>query len=169
MTDSPETSTIDRRRVLKATGATAVGLTAFSGVAAAEERTDGPVFCGCSQVCMCGEGDADVVVASEQSDGTYSYERVTRTCNFCHEVEDAKIIAVEHDDTTYCNPNENCAGDALAECDVTCDEDGEAGGPCGKPPCEHPGRGNGRKSGRGNERDGGRGNGHNDDQRGSGR
>lgn len=148
MVPSPNPHTPNRRSVLKATGTAALGITAVSGVGAASDGSDGPVFCGCSQVCLCGQGDAEVLIAYEQSDGSYRYERVTRQCNFCHEVSEGKIIAVEYDGTTYCNPNDNCAGKALAECSTTCDEDGRAGGPCGQPPCEHPGRGNGRSGGR---------------------
>lgn len=136
-------STINRRRVLKATGAAVVGGTVASGVASAHEVTEGPVFCGCSQVCACGVGEADVVIATEDSGGSFSCRRVTRSFDFCHEVDEGKIIAVEVEDTVYCNPNENCAGDALADCGIDCDETGEQGGPCGQPPCEHPGRGNG--------------------------
>lgn len=149
------TGTINRRRLLKVTGATAIGATAVSGVASAHEVTDGPVFCGCSQVCACGVGSADVIVATENGDG-FSCTRVRQSFDFCYEVSEGKIIALDVvDGPTYCNPNENCAGKALADCDeITCTATGEKGGPCGKPPCEHPGRGKGPNGndGRGNDR-----------------
>lgn len=115
--------------------------------------TEGPVFCGCSQVCACVDGSATIHVARETGDG-FTCSTVSRSGNFCYEVRDAKIIAVTVGGTTYCNPNQNCAGKALQACGISCDQRGERGGPCGKPPCEHPGRGNGG-SNNGNGRRGG--------------
>lgn len=140
---------LNRRRVLKATGAAGFSGAALSGVASAHRVTEGPVFCGCSQVCACGVGQATVIVATENNDGSFSCRSVVQNFNFCYSVNEGKIIAVRVDGTTYCNPNEACAGDALADCGITCDLVGEQGGPCGKPPCEHPGRGNGPDNGNG--------------------
>lgn len=141
----PEASqrTVNRRQVLKTTGVAAVGATGLAGIAAGHEEsevTEGPVFCGCSQVCACGDGEAEVIVASEDSDGEFTCTRVTQDFDFCYEVDDDKIIAVEVDGTVFCNPNTACAGNAIEDCDIDCDETGEQGGPCGQPPCEHPGR-----------------------------
>lgn len=130
------------------TGATAVGGVAASGAASAHDVTEGPVFCGCSQVCACGNGQATVIIA-EETNGGFTCRTVTRSFNFCHEVNEGKIIAIRVDGTTYCNPNQACAGDALADCGITCDQVGEQGGPCGQPPCEHPGRGGGPPGGGG--------------------
>lgn len=145
--DEASTS-INRRRVVKAAGATAAGIAVGSGTASAHEVTEdgGPVFCGCSQVCACVNWKADVIVATENDDGSFSCEAVPVEDNFCYEVNEGKIIAldVHGNGDVYCNPNTNCAGDALEDCEISCDESGEQGGPCGQPPCEHPGRANGR-------------------------
>lgn len=162
---------VNRRRVLEATGAAAIGGAMLSGMASAhpdeeDELTEGPVFCGCSQVCACGTGRAEVIVAQENGDGLFECNSVPVEFDFCHEVSEGKIIAVEvtndGETTIYCNPNENCAGDAIRHCVGidNCDAFGEQGGPCGKPPCEHPGRGNGPPDGDGNGRDSDDGNGN---------
>lgn len=154
---------INRRRVLKAAGATAVGGALFTGTASAHEITEA-VFCGCSQVCACGDGKIEVIVAEETNDG-FACDRVTIDDDattefaFCHEEDDRKVIAIEDGDgTVVCNPNEPCAGDALDECVPNCNRFGESGGPCGEAflrTCgeenDHPGRGspnNGRGQGR---------------------
>ncbi|WP_440988394.1 hypothetical protein [Haloarchaeobius baliensis] len=122
-------SRIDRRRLLKLTGATALGGAAFSGVASAHGVTDGPVFCGCSQVCVCGWGSgAEVVVATEDGDDGFDCERVWQDFDFCYEVDEGKIVAIDVEGEVYCNPNVACAGDALEDCDIDCDGDGERGG-----------------------------------------
>lgn len=52
-TESPESTTISRRRVLAASGSAAVGLTVFTGSAAAHEVST-IAFCGCTQVTVYG-------------------------------------------------------------------------------------------------------------------
>lgn len=146
MTDQSDRSArgIDRRRLLELAGATALGGVAFADVAAAHGVTEAPVFCGCSQVCVCGwGGGAHVVVATENGDGGFECDYVWQEFDFCYEVDEGKIIAIDVDGNVYRNPNDACAGDALDDCGIAWDEPGEQGGPCGKPPCEHPGQGNG--------------------------
>lgn len=124
-----------RRDVVKLVGASAVGTVAASGTASAHVITEA-VFCGCSQVCACGHGKVDVIVAHEEDEG-FSCERVVisdtvRDFSFCYEENDGKVIAIEDGDgTVVCNPHDPCAGDALDECGITCNRDGQRGGPCG--------------------------------------
>lgn len=172
---------ISRRSVLRTVGAGAVagtGLVAATGTASAHKIYEA-VFCGCSQVCACGHGKVEVLVY-EESNGSYDCNWVAPIDNtdqgdeesfsFCYELDESednkKIIAVRNDDDEYpntlCNPNDACAGQALEECDVSCQNDGQQGGPCGDaflrtcgedddhpgqgqgPPDENPGRERGR-------------------------
>lgn len=158
---------LNRRKVMKAAGATAAGLSVASGRATAHNITEA-VFCGCSQVCACGDGEIDVIVARETADG-FDCERVTidddanTEFQFCYEESDGKVIAIEDGDgTVVCNPHDPCAGDALEECVSNCNRSGQSGGPCGNAflrTCgesdSHPGQGNQGERGRGNR---GRGN-----------
>lgn len=138
---SSGTYRVNRRKVLKTTGATAFAGTGLVGSASAHE-VDGPVvFCGCGQVCACGNGQATVIIA-EPGGGTHTEKRFTASFNFCATPGDApspggKIVAIDVDGTTICNPN-NCAERPLDDLGLRCDEFGVSGGPCGHPPCEHP-------------------------------
>lgn len=137
---------MDRRTVLKATGATVLGGVAVTGTASAcqpDEGYEGPdqvVFCGCSQVCWCIDLDdcgSVTVVTRSGNVGPFTDE------TDCYEGDG--IQAIECNGTRYWNPNTDCA-----KTDPPSDAQyGERGGPCGKPPCEHPGRGNGRGGRRG--------------------
>ena len=130
-------SPLNRRQVLKAAGATTVGGAVFAGTASGHEITEA-VFCGCSQACACGDGKVRVWVAEETSEGySCDYVWIDRDSetpfSFCYEVDEGKVIAVEDGDgTVVCNPNDSCAGDALAGCGISCDRYGQSGGPCGE-------------------------------------
>lgn len=159
---------MSRRAVLGGIGAGAVASVGFAGTATGHEVQGPPVFCGCSQVCVCVDGRAGVLVARETDDGyevgfavdedtldPYPDPPARFEGNFCvsvgEEVPDGKIIGLQVSGTRWVNPNQ-CAQKALAaeREQIASDHprpEGEAGGPCGKPPCEHPGRG-GRSRGR---------------------
>jgi len=104
--------------VLQAVGATAVGGVGLVGTASATDEADGPpVFCGCSQVCACSSGRADVLVAVEEDDGVSLRWVENAEFNFCVSIDDpgvpdGKIIAVQVGGTRWINPN-NCAEKAL--------------------------------------------------------
>lgn len=143
-----------RRDVVKLVGASAVGTVAASGTASAHEITEA-VFCGCSQVCACGDGKVSVVVAHEEDDG-FRCEVVpidedgSTPFSFCYEESDGKVIAIEDGDgTVVCNPHDPCAGDALEECVDDCDREGQRGGPCGQAFLRTCGEGDGDGSGGG--------------------
>lgn len=143
---------LSRRGVLKAAGTTAaVGALGIGAVgsASAHDVTE-IVFCGCSQVCACGTGWADVLVAVEDGDG-FEFTWIRNVdFNFCVSIDDpgvpdGKIIAVQANGTRWINPNQ-CAQKALAAEQEQLPSthprpEGDSGGPCGKPPCEHPARG----------------------------
>lgn len=122
-------------------------------LAAADDALDGRlVFCGCGQLCACINGYGDVLVA-DRSGGDWEFHRVRRSWNVCvtagePDVPDGKIIALQVGGTRWVNPNA-CAERALAAEREHIDSthprpEGERGGSCGKPPCEHPGRRGGR-------------------------
>ena len=156
--DSTPPAGIDRRSVLKGLGAGAILGVGATGQASATTETEGPpVFCGCSQVCACGTGDADVLFAAEEAGRTYAFTWYRDVdFDFCVSTDDAgvpdgKIVALQVAGTRWVNPNQ-CAEKALAAMHEQMHfthptPEGEAGGPCGQPPCSHPGRGKGRGGG----------------------
>lgn len=142
-----QTSNIDRRTVLRTMGAASVagsGLIVTTGLASAHGFNK-VRFCGCTQVCVCGFGNIEVIVTRE-SDGECETVDMGGGSpnNFCFELDDClpllfecdKIIAVrafgDDEDVVVCNPN-TCAEKALAACDIDCDRFGETSdaGPCG--------------------------------------
>lgn len=159
-------NSINRRELLrKGAGgsAAAIGVTAFSGTSLAGcsgGHIQEAVFCGCSQVCVCGSGRLEVLVAHETEDGFSCNWVMGFSDTFCYEPGDGKVLAVKGGDgkQVVCNPNEPCAGDALAECagNLNCVE-GQSGGPCGNAflrTCgdgEHPGKGQDRGQGHGGD------------------
>lgn len=158
------TDTLNRRTILKMTGSAVVASGAMAGGASAHEINEA-VFCGCSQVCACGFGKVDVIVAQETDDGLSCEwitidDDATTDFSFCEEPGDGKVIAIKDGDgTVVCNPHEPCAGDALDDCGINCTRDGESGGPCGEAflrTCDesddHPGQGKGQGKGQGNGR-----------------
>lgn len=157
---------IRRRDILKATATTAataaVGV-GMVGTASATEVQGKPVFCGCSQVCVCVTGRADVLMARETDDGEFEVGFVVEdgelnpyptgeprySGNFCvstddEDVPDGKIIGLQTAGTRWVNSGQ-CAQKALEAEGEQLDSthlrpEGDSGGPCGVPPCEHPGR-----------------------------
>lgn len=137
------TDRFNRRDVLRTVGAGAAagaGLVAASGSASAHSF-DEVVFCGCSQVCVCGTGTVHVVVAHETDTGfdcrLVERQSVDEPFSLCHEVSEGKVVAIitglnESNEEVVCNPHEPCAGDALADCGISCGRDGQSGGPCGE-------------------------------------
>lgn len=126
----PESSTVNRRRVLKMAGTAAVAGSAFATTASAEHE-DTITFCGCSQVCVCNIPctSGTVIVEGGPDRPISAYE--------CVEVDDGeKIVAVDvgpsefSDIEVICNPN-RCAQNStfdFGQCDVY----GNSGGPCGE-------------------------------------
>lgn len=136
-----DSGTINRRSVLKTAGTGVLAASGLVGTASAHTVQSPVVFCGCGQVCACGDGVAEVIVA-EPGRGGHTEKRFTRSFNFCATPGDAsspggKIVAIEVEGTVICNPN-NCAERPLDDLDLDCDDFGVSGGPCGHPPCEHP-------------------------------
>lgn len=151
------TGNINRRTVLRTVGGATVagiGLTAATGTASAHGFKK-VRFCGCTQVCVCGFGQIEVIVANDSNDGDFECRTVHMgggaPNNFCFEVDCIpvdcdKIVAVrafkdedgdgtieEDEEEIICNPNA-CAEKALAECvEGVCDRFGETSdtGPCG--------------------------------------
>lgn len=154
---------VARRTVLQGLGAGAVAGVGLVGTASGHESQGKPIFCGCSQVCACVDGRADVLMARETDDGGFEVGFVVGDDeldpspdgkpryrdNFCVSIDDegvpdGKIIGLQVNGVRWVNPNQ-CAQKALAaereQLDSTHSRaEGESGGPCGKPPCEHPGR-----------------------------
>lgn len=154
-----------RRTVLQGLGAGAAAGVGLVGTAKAHGVEGKPVFCGCSQLCVCMEGHGGVLMAQENADGGYDvgflrdgelvpYPQDTppHSGNFCVSTDDenvpeGKIIGLQVAGTRWVNPNQ-CAKEALEAEQEQLDSthprpEGERGGPCGKPPCEHPGGENG--------------------------
>jgi len=138
MTPNDTDVSIDRRTLLKASGETAIGLTAFSGMASASPPTE-IRFCGCSQVCVQSSASYRILYATETDDGyTCSLEpSITapepRTSD-CYTVDPGeKVIGVlDGDRTLFLNPN-TCAqraNEALGDpndCAGCTENDGSAG------------------------------------------
>ena len=166
-TEASGNSRVNRRQVLAGIGTAAAAGVGLTGVASASDVDGKPVFCGCSQICVCLDGRADVLMARERDDGNFEVGFVVGggeldpypqgeprySGNVCVSTDDAgvpdgKIIGLQVADTRWINPNQ-CARKALDAEQRQLDSEhtratGEGGGPCGKPPCEHPGRGGGR-------------------------
>lgn len=110
---------IERRELLKAAGAGAVGVAALSGSASAHAPTE-IRFCGCSQVCVERSEDHSAfrVVYATDVDGDFECttpgeEDKIRT-DTCVEADSGRKIVgiIGGDGRFYCNPN-NCARMAL--------------------------------------------------------
>lgn len=154
---------VNRRTVLQGLGTGAMASVGLVGTVSGHQVQGKPVFCGCSQLCVCVEGNADVLMARETDDGyevgflvdggkldPYPEGEPRYSGNFCvstddEQVPDGKIIGLQVAGTRWVNPNQ-CAQKALDAEQTQLDSThprpaGDAGGPCGKPPCEHPGNG----------------------------
>lgn len=122
------------------------GLLATTGTASAHGFNK-VRFCGCTQVCVCGFGNIEVIVTRESDNRCEAVDMGGGSPNnFCFELDDClpllyecdKVIAVrasdpdDGDPVVVCNPNE-CAEDALIRCEIACDRFGESSnaGPCG--------------------------------------
>lgn len=139
MTDRNDAGlSINRRALLKASGATAIGLTAFSGSVSASPLTE-IRFCGCSQVCVKTSSSYRILYATETDDGyTCSLEPSITDAeprsSDCYTAESGeKVIGVlDGQRTLYLNPN-TCAQRAiealgdLNDCTGCSANDGTAG------------------------------------------
>lgn len=171
-----ESLTINRRKVLAATGSAAVGVAAFSGTASAHEVST-VAFCGCTQVTVYGEELGDTSYqAVLYCDGDIVRRDLTGTetrQNYDMDADetigrgdDCQIIALEgttspHGDFTICNEHcpANCARKGLEDADLECsvpDSINVQCSGCGRDEPGHPGRGGGRGRGRGKGRKRGR-------------
>lgn len=138
--DTPESSPISRRSVLAASGSAAVGLTVFTGAAAAHE-VGTIAFCGCSQVTVYGafllgrQGDepelysavlyCDGEIVRRPLTGTQTRQNYDIDEDTSFEGEDCQIIALEGQtydggenqmrEFTICNEHcpANCANKGL--------------------------------------------------------
>lgn len=125
---------VQRRDVMKAVGATALGSAAFAGTASAHE-VDSVNFCGCGRLVARGDvpGPYEVTLAKEGRGGTdittieAQSEVGGRDVFVFVQRGRGKILSITIDGTTYCNPNQ-CAQNILDETDeVNCDTTGEKG------------------------------------------
>lgn len=156
--DILERTGFDRRRVLKGIGVGAILDLGLVGSASAHEVVGNPVFCGCDRLCVCVEGNTDVLMARETEDGydigfdvgegeidPYPEGKPRYSGSFCvdtadGDIPDGKIIGLQVDGTRWINPN-SCAQDALeAEREQLASThprpEGESGVFCDVPPCE---------------------------------
>ncbi|MUV88871.1 hypothetical protein GJ629_02305 [Halapricum sp. CBA1109] len=155
---------MNRRTVLKGVGAGAIAGVGLTGTASAHRVRGEPVFCGCDRLCVCVEGNADVLVARETDDGGYEVGFLVGdgeidpyptgeprySGDFCVSTEsegipDGQIIGLQVAGTRWVNPNE-CAQAALEaereQLDSTHERPaGESGDACGSPPCDDDGGG----------------------------
>lgn len=127
------TDSINRRRVLKLTGAAVVGGTATAGVASAAPHAPEEVrFCGCTEVCVKRGEDTDPfwVITAEDVDGDFEYDCLgPYTSDTCVVPGDKVIAIVDGALNVICNPNQ-CAQmvrDRTGGFTVTCPR-GTAGG-----------------------------------------
>ena len=129
MPEEAESSTFNRRGVLKLTSAVAIGSTALTGAASAnrgrgqgqgqgppflEPTTSDVNFCGCTSVCI---GNLP-----ECSEATIVYKdgsRETVSDGDCYDRGEIKGVENEEggDTVFYCNPNTACSGNEKEECD----------------------------------------------------
>jgi len=149
---------MDRRTVLKGLGTGAVASVGFVGSASGHSVEEPPVFCGCSQLCVCVEGNADVLMARETDDGfdigfiveggeldPYPTGEPRYSGDFCvstddEDVPDGQIIGLQVAGTRWVNPNQ-CAQAALEAEQEQLDSthprpEGDSGEDCEAPPCE---------------------------------
>lgn len=141
MTEGDKSPKFNRRKVLKLTSAAAIGSTALTGAASANQgkgRGQGPPFlepttelvnfCGCTSVCI---GDLP-----ECSEATIVYKggrRETVSDQDCYDRGEIKGVENEEggDTVFYCNPNTACSGNEEADCDEVGTAPQFGGGGCG--------------------------------------
>jgi hypothetical protein len=150
---------VNRRTVPQGLGTGAVASVGLFGTASGHQARGKPVFCGCSRLWVCVDGNSDVLVARENDDGSFDVGFVVDdgeldpypegeprySGNFCvstddEGVPDGKIIGLQVDGTRWVNPNQ-CAQAALEaereQLDSTHSRpEGESGDSCDTPPCE---------------------------------
>jgi hypothetical protein len=167
---------VNRRTVLQGLGTGAAAGVGLVGTASGHQVQGKPVFCGCSQLCVCVDGNSDVLMAQENDDGSFDVGFVVGdgeldpspegeprySGNFCvstddEDVPDGRLIGLQVDGTRWVNPNQ-CAQKALEaereQLDSTHSRpESDSGESCQKPPCEHPGNGNGADDGDGDDGD----------------
>lgn len=160
---------VNRRTVLQGLGTGAVAGVGLVGTASGHWVEGEPVFCGCNQLCVCVEGNADVLMTRETDDGATEVGFVVGpdeldpypdgpprfSGDFCvtagDDVPDGKIIGLQVAGKRWVNPNQ-CAGEALAlereRLDSTHPRPtGDSGDQCEEPPCEDSGDGTGGDTG----------------------
>lgn len=157
--DSGTDHDVNRRTVLKRAGIGAITGVGFVGTVSGHKVVGPPVFCDCSQLCVCVDGNADVLVARATDDGEFDIGFISDdgeldpyptgeprySGNFCvstddEDVPDGKILGLQVAGTRWVNPNQ-CAQRALgaeqAQLDSTHPRpEGDLGASCGEPPCE---------------------------------
>lgn len=112
MSQQSVNDSINRRQVLKLTGAAVVGGTAATGVASADPHAPEEVrFCGCTQVCVKrgAENDPFWVITAEDVDGDFTYDcHGPYNSDRCVIPGDKVIAIVDGAENVICNPN-HCA------------------------------------------------------------
>lgn len=150
---------MNRRNVLKSVGTGAVAGVGLVGTVSAHEVQGKPVFCGCTELCVCVDGDAGLLMAQADPDGGYDVGFLTEdgeldpyptgsprySGDFCVDTEElaldhGRIIGLQVDGTRWVNPNP-CAQEALEAEQEQLDSthsrpEGDSGGECEKPPCQ---------------------------------
>lgn len=133
MTDNEESSRLNRRNVLKMTGAAAVSSVSLTGVASAggrggsrrpggrpflEPTNEDIVFCGCTSVCVHETpGNCSEVEVVLEGDDTVSLRR-----GECYSGGNVVGVQDQSDNTGaydifVCNPNTACSGNEADDCD----------------------------------------------------
>ena len=151
-------SGVNRRTVIQGLGTGAVAGAVLVGTASGHQVQGKPIFCGCDKLCVCVDGNSDVLMAREV-DGEYDVGFVVGdgeldpypdgdpqySGNFCVSTDDegvpeGKIIGLQVDGTRWVNPNQ-CAQAALQaereQLDSTHTRlEGDSGTSCETPPGE---------------------------------
>lgn len=119
--DPDNSSTINRRTLLKTTGATAFGIAAFTGSASARQHSLEELrFCGCGRVCVDSDERYRVVFATEEGGETSCRLSCVSSDPRCYSAgSEEKVIGVlDTADNLFSNPN-NCARKPLENIDLS--------------------------------------------------
>lgn len=150
---------VNRRTVLKSVGTGAFAGVGLVGTASAHEVDGKPVFCGCTELCVCVDGNAGLLMAQADPDGGYHIGFLTEdgeldpyptgqplySGDFCVDtaeldLDHGRIIGLQVAGTRWVNPNP-CAQEALEaeqeQLDSTHERlPGTSGNECVLPPCQ---------------------------------